>query len=157
MQLQFVKNFPSTIFTGTSIKAEDGTPIQIELIDAGSRTRVNCGPLSSIKIELVALKGDLCFADEEDWTEQEFNASISQERMGRRPLVTGDLTVTLREGACDIRDISFTDNSSWMRTGKFRLGARVVQKHYAERIREARSDPFRVKDRRGEGKLVIRA
>ncbi|XP_062144657.1 calmodulin-binding protein 60 B-like isoform X3 [Alnus glutinosa] len=150
MQLQFVNKFPSTIFTGTSIKAEDGTPIQIELIDAGSRTRVNSGPLSSIKIELVVLKGDLCFADEEDWTEQEFNASISHERQGRRPLVTGDLTVTLRDGACDIRDINFTDNSSWMRTGKFRLGARVVQKHCAESIREARSDPFRVKDRRGE-------
>lgn len=152
MQLQFVQKFPSTIFTGTSVKAEDGTPIQIELIDAGSRTRVNYGPLSSIKIELVALKDDR-FNDEEDWTEQEFNASISREREGRRPLVTGDLTVTLREGVCHIFDISFTDNSSWMRTGKFRLGGRVVQKRCPGRIREARSDPFRVKDRRGEGKL----
>ncbi|XP_059438285.1 calmodulin-binding protein 60 B-like isoform X3 [Corylus avellana] len=150
LQLQFVQKFPSTIFTGASIRAEDGSQIQIQLIDASSRTRVNSGPFSSIKVELVALKDDLRFDDEDDWTEQDFNASISREREGRRPLVTGDLIVSLREGAGDISEISFTDNSSWMRTKRFRLGARVVQKHFAERIREATSDPFRVKDRRGE-------
>ncbi|KAJ6883204.1 hypothetical protein NC652_030433 [Populus alba x Populus x berolinensis] len=48
-------------------------------------------------------------------------------------------------------DIVFTDNSSWQRSRKFRLGARPVQKVSDEmRIWEGRSEAFVVKDHRGE-------
>ncbi|XP_065853180.1 calmodulin-binding protein 60 B [Euphorbia lathyris] len=150
--LRFVNKPPSTIFTGSKIEAEDGNPIGLELVDANSNTLVNSGPLSSMKIEILALNGDFGSDDREHWSENEFNGSIIREREGRRPLVTGgDLTVTLRAGFVLISDVIFTDNSSWQRSRKFRLGARPVSKMYSEtRIREASSEAFIVKDHRGE-------
>ncbi|KAJ6762598.1 hypothetical protein OIU79_023360 [Salix purpurea] len=81
----------------------------------------------------------------------EFAANVIREREGRRPLVTGELTITLRDGVGQLGDVVFTDNSSWQRSRKFRLGARPVQKVSDEtRIREGRSEAFVVKDHRGE-------
>lgn len=152
LQLRFVNKLSSKIYTNNTIKAEDSTPIQIELFDTSSRTRVKSGQLSSIKIRIVVLNGDFPFDEEEDWSEQEFNTKVLQEREGKRPLLYGDATVTLKEGVGSIGDIIFTDNSSWMRSRKFRLGA-IVQKPPTEvGIREGRSEPFMVKDHRGESK-----
>ncbi|WCJ43018.1 Calmodulin-binding protein 60 B [Euphorbia peplus] len=150
--LRFVNKPPSTIFTGSKIEAEDGNSIRIELVDANSQTLINSGPLSSMKIEILALDGDFDTDDREHWSEKEFSGSIIREREGRRPLVTGgDLNVTLRGGVVLISDVIFTDNSSWQRSRKFRLGARPVSKMCSEtRIREASSAAFKVKDHRGE-------
>ncbi|KAL2465756.1 Calmodulin-binding protein 60 B [Abeliophyllum distichum] len=56
---------------------------------------------------------------------------------GKRPLLTGDLQVTLKEGVGTLGDLIFTDNSSWIRSRKFRLGLKVAlgycenyKKHY---------------------------
>ncbi|XP_015570434.1 calmodulin-binding protein 60 B [Ricinus communis] len=153
--LRFVNKPPSTIFTNSRIEAEDGSPIRIELWDANRKTLVTSGPLSCMKIEILVLNGDFGLDDLEDWSETEFNASVIREREGRRPLVTGgDLNVTLRGGVVSISDVAFTDNSSWQRSRKFRLGAKPVSKISGEsgeaRIREARSEAFVVKDHRGE-------
>ncbi|EXC08082.1 hypothetical protein L484_000923 [Morus notabilis] len=151
LQLRFVNKLPATIFTGGRIETEDGTSLQVILMDASSHTVIKSAPLSSIKIEIVAVNGDFGSDDQEDWTEKEFNNSILREREGRRPLLTGELTLTLREGVGYLGNIIFTDNSSWIRSRKFRLGARVVQKNSADtRIREAISEAFVVKDHRGE-------
>lgn len=151
MQLRFLNKFPPTIFTGSQVEPEDAQFIQVILMDANSQTLVQSGPLSSIKIEIVAINGEFGSDDREDWTEKEFNDSILRAREGRRPLVTGELTITLREGVGRLGNIVFTDNSSWIRSRKFRLGVRVVQKNSGDtRIREAISDPFVVKDHRGE-------
>ncbi|KAK3198363.1 hypothetical protein Dsin_021778 [Dipteronia sinensis] len=151
LQLLFVNKLPSTIFTGTRIVAEDGEPILIELIDPISKKRVTSGPYSSIKIQILVLNGDFGFEDHEIWTEREFGAKVVRERDGRRPLVTGELNVTFRDGVGIISDIIFTDNSSWIRCRKFRLGARVLQSIGGQvRIKEAKSEAFVVKDHRGE-------
>jgi hypothetical protein len=152
--LQFVNKLPSTIFTGGKIEAEDDKPVTIVLMDANTNTIVTSGPLASLKIEIVPLDADFGSDDQEDWTEAEFTARVIREREGRRPLVTGDLAITLRDGVGQLGDMVFTDNSSWQRSRKFRLGARPVQKVSDEtRIREGRSEAFVVKDHRGEGKL----
>uniref|UniRef100_A0A5B7AKZ3 Calmodulin-binding protein 60 D n=1 Tax=Davidia involucrata TaxID=16924 RepID=A0A5B7AKZ3_DAVIN len=149
--LHFDGKIPSTIFTGSRIESEDSRPVRIIILDASSKKIISSGPLSSIKIEIVVLDGDFGADDQEDWTEKEFNANVVREREGKRPLVTGDLSITLRDGVGYIGDISFTDNSSWTRSRKFRLGARTVQSISTEvRIREARSEAFVVKDHRGE-------
>ncbi|KAM1198930.1 calmodulin-binding protein 60 B-like isoform X4 [Malus sylvestris] len=151
LQLRFINKMPSTIFTGSKVEAENGTPLQIELVDASTGAIVRSGPLSSLKIELLVVNGEFGSDDQEDWTEQEFNNYIVHARDGRRPLVTGETHVTLREGVGFVGDVVFTDNSSWIRSRKFRLAARVVAKSPSEvRIREARSEPFVVKDHRGE-------
>lgn len=156
LQLHFVNKVPSTIFTGSRIESEDSEFIQINLMDASSQTIVNSGPLSSMKIEIVALNGEFGSDDQEDWTEKEFNDSLVREREGKRPLVTGDRILSLREGVGYVGgNVIFTDNSSWIRSRRFRLGARVVQKVSGDvRIREARSEPFVVKDHRGECKFL---
>uniref|UniRef100_A0A6N2KLD6 Calmodulin n=1 Tax=Salix viminalis TaxID=40686 RepID=A0A6N2KLD6_SALVM len=151
LKLHFVNKLPSTIFTGGRIEAEYGNPVRVVLMDANTRAVVSSGPLASLKIEIVPLDADFGFDDEEDWSGGEFAASVVREREGRRPLVTGELTLTLRDGVGQLGDIVFTDNSSWQRSRKFRLGARPVQKVSDEtRIREGRSEAFVVKDHRGE-------
>ncbi|KAJ0078581.1 hypothetical protein Patl1_22289 [Pistacia atlantica] len=151
LRLVFDNKLPSPIFTGSKIEAEDGAPVRIALMDTSRGTVVKSGPLSSMKIEILVLDGDFCSDDQEDWSENEFRAKLVREREGKRPLVTGELIVTLKEGVGIISDVVFTDNSSWMRCRKFRLGARVMQRNSGDvRIQEARSEPFMVKDHRGE-------
>ncbi|XP_022748242.1 calmodulin-binding protein 60 B-like [Durio zibethinus] len=151
LQLHFVNKLPSTIFTGSKVEAEDGNPVRIILVDTTSQPMASSGSLSSIKIEIVVLDGDFGADEREDWTENEFNAGVLREREGKRPLVTGDLNVTLVDGVGTVDNVIFTDNSSWIRSRKFRLGARIVQRISGEvTIREARSEAFVVKDHRGE-------
>lgn len=158
-QLRFVGKLPSPIFTGHRIEAEDtarSAPIEVHLVDVSSQTIVKSGPFSSIKVEILPLDGDFGSDDQEDWSENEFNDSVVREREGKRPLITGELVIQLREGVGYMGDISFTDNSSWLRSRKFKLGARPLQKNSSAevRIREARSEPFVVKDHRGECKFL---
>ncbi|KAJ8752464.1 hypothetical protein K2173_004752 [Erythroxylum novogranatense] len=148
--LSFVNKPPSTIFTGSRIVAEDDQPIQILLMDAGTKNTITSGPLSSMKIELHVLNGDFGSDAREDWTENEFNANITRERDGRRPLVTGDRIICLKNGVAQVSELIFTDNSSWQRSGKFRLGAKPGQKISQEvKVRGGRSEAFMVKDQRG--------
>ncbi|KAB2630241.1 hypothetical protein D8674_007760 [Pyrus ussuriensis x Pyrus communis] len=151
LQLRFNNKLPTTIFTGSRVEAENREPLQIELVDASTGAIVHSGPLSSLKVELFVLNGEFGSDDQDDWTEKELNTYIVREREGKRPLVTGDRHVTLKEGVGSLGDVMFTDNSSWIRCRKFRLAARVVAKARSEvRIREATSEPFVVKDHRGE-------
>lgn len=155
MQLRFINKLPTTIFTGSRVEAENREPLQIELVDASTGAIVHSGPLSSLKVELFVLNGEFGSDDQDDWTEKELNTYIVREREGKRPLVTGDRHVTLKEGVGSLGDVMFTDNSSWIRCRKFRLAARVVAKARSEvRIREATSEPFVVKDHRGECKFI---
>jgi hypothetical protein len=53
-----------------------------------------------------------------------------------------------------VDDVSFTDNSSWIRCRKFRIGVRIMPGgHLGSRVKEAVSDSFTVKDHRGECKF----
>lgn len=93
------------------------------------------------------LNGDFT---EESWTVEGFKRNILKQREGKRPLLTGDITVTLKEGVGVIAgDVAFTDNSSWTRSRKFRLGARLTG------AVEARSEAFGCKDQRGECKYPL--
>ncbi|TXG65242.1 hypothetical protein EZV62_006517 [Acer yangbiense] len=147
-QLRFADKLPSIIFTDSKIKDESNKSVKIELIDI-STASVTSGPLSSTKIQILVLDGDFGFEAQENWTEQDFNDKVVHERDGKRPLVTGELNIMLRDGVGIISDLSFTDNSSWIKCRKFRLGARVVQSIGGHvRIKEAISEAFVVKDHR---------
>ncbi|KAA3459650.1 calmodulin-binding protein 60 A-like isoform X4 [Gossypium australe] len=96
--------------------------------------------------------------DEEDnWAVEEFNNNIVKEREGKKPLLTGDAFLTLTEGIGLVGEISFTDNSSWTRCRRFRLGARVVDGYGGTRVREAKTESFIVRDHRGECKNLIKS
>lgn len=133
--------------------SEDKTPIQIALFDVRDQSVVNVGPLSSVKVEICVLNGEFGLNGSENWSESEFNVNILRQRDGRRPLLNGDRFVTLKNGVGCINKVMFTDNSRWIRSRKFRLGAKVIQTTCSEaNIKEGRSEPFVVKDYRGECK-----
>ncbi|KAK4491361.1 hypothetical protein RD792_002098 [Penstemon davidsonii] len=151
LQLRFHKNLPHTLFTGSSVVSEDKSSIKIVLYDTISRKAVTSGPLSSTKVNIVVLDADFTPDDlEQDWSKKEFEGNIVQNREGKRPLVTGELMVTLQDGVGYIGKVSFTDNSSWIRSGKFRLGAKMHTTSHDISVREGMSNAFKVKDHRGE-------
>ncbi|XP_054800120.1 calmodulin-binding protein 60 B-like isoform X2 [Prosopis cineraria] len=152
LELRFINKPPETIFTLSNVIAEDEeTPLQIALFDVRSQSVVSTGPLSSTKVEIFALNGELFSQRCEDCTEEEFNANVLTQREGKEPLLNGDRILTLKNGVGCISKIKFTDNSSWTRSRKFSLGAKALQlTSCGASIKEGVSKPFVVKDNRGE-------
>lgn len=144
------------LFTGGKVEGEQGAAIHIVLVDGNTRRVATSGPEASAKLDIVVLEGDFNNEDDEGWTQEEFESHVVKEREGKRPLLTGDLQVTLKEGVGSLGDLTFTDNSSWIRSRKFRLGLKVAS-GFCEgvRIREAKTEAFTVKDHRGERMLFF--
>ncbi|KAL5060901.1 hypothetical protein RYX36_032505 [Vicia faba] len=149
LELCFMNNnkLPIMTYTKTNIIPKDEL-FQVALFDVRSKSIVNDGPFSSIKIEICPIKGEFEFVDDEDWTQNEFNDNILHERENKEPLLVGDRFVTLENGVASISKIMFTDNSGWVKNKKFSLGAKAMEN--GEIIKEGRSKAFRVKDVRGE-------
>ncbi|KAK4843655.1 hypothetical protein QYF36_011094 [Acer negundo] len=122
-QLRFANKLPSIIFTDKKIKDKSNESVKIVLVDTIHKEPVTSGPLSSIKIQILVLDGDFGCEAQENWTEQEFNAKVVHEREGKRPLLTGELNIMLRDGVVSIGQVS---------------------------IKEAISEAFMVKDHRAE-------
>ncbi|PPD76077.1 hypothetical protein GOBAR_DD26994 [Gossypium barbadense] len=151
LQLHFRSRLSLPLFTGGKVEGEQGAAIHIVLVDSKTGHVVTTGPEASVKLDVVVLEGDFNNEDDEDWTQEEFESHVVKEREGKRPLLTGDLQVILKEGVGTLGDLTFTDNSSWIRSRKFRLGLKVAS-GYCEgmRVREAKTEAFTVKDHRGE-------
>ncbi|KQJ99922.1 calmodulin-binding protein 60 B isoform X1 [Brachypodium distachyon] len=151
LQLQFRSRLSLPLFTGGKVEGEQGAAIHVVLLDTNTGCVVTSGPESFAKLDVLVLEGDFNKEEDEDWTEEEFESHIVKEREGKRPLLHGDLQVTLKEGVGTIGELIFTDNSSWIRSRKFRLGLRVAS-GFCEgiRVREAKTEAFTVKDHRGE-------
>ncbi|KAK7246588.1 hypothetical protein RIF29_41457 [Crotalaria pallida] len=151
LQLQFKSRLSLPLFTGGKVEGDQGTAIHIVLIDANTGHVVTSGPESCLKLDVIVLEGDFNNEDDDSWSEEEFESHIVKEREGKRPLLTGDLQVTLKEGVGTLGELTFTDNSSWIRSRKFRLGLKVASGCCeGMRIREAKTEAFTVKDHRGE-------
>ncbi|KAG6518469.1 calmodulin-binding protein 60 B-like isoform X1 [Zingiber officinale] len=150
-QLHFKSKLSLPLFTGGKVEGEQGAAIHVVLIDASTGFVVTSGPESSAKLDVVVLEGDFNNEDDDNWTEEEFESHVVKEREGKRPLLTGDLQVVLKEGVGTLGELTFTDNSSWIRSRKFRLGLKISS-GFCEgiHIREAKTEAFTVKDHRGE-------
>ncbi|VVA99527.1 unnamed protein product [Arabis nemorensis] len=151
LQLQFRSRLSVPLFTGGKIEGEQGAAIHVVLLDVTTGHVLTVGPEASAKLDVVVLDGDFNNEDDEGWNGEEFESHLVKERQGKRPLLTGDLQVTLKEGVGTLGELIFTDNSSWIRCRKFRLGLKVSS-GYCEgmRVREAKTEAFTVKDHRGE-------
>ncbi|XP_024979971.1 calmodulin-binding protein 60 E-like isoform X2 [Cynara cardunculus var. scolymus] len=151
LQLQFRMRMPPHLFTGGKVEGEQGAAIHVVLLDATTGNVVQTGPESSSKLNVVVLEGDFNEELDENWSADHFESHEVKAREGKRPLLTGELQVTLNEGVGTLGDLSFTDNSSWIRSRKFRLGLKVASGFCVGiRIREAKTEAFAVKDHRGE-------
>ncbi|KAH7671755.1 CALMODULIN-BINDING PROTEIN60 [Dioscorea alata] len=151
LQLHFRSRLSLPLFTGGKVEGEQGAAIHVVLLDANTGHVITSGPESSAKLDVVVLEGDFNNEDDDDWTDEDFESHVVKEREGKRPLLTGDLQVSLKEGVGTLGELTFTDNSSWIRSRKFRLGLKIAS-GFCEgiRIREAKTEPFTVKDHRGE-------
>ncbi|KAI3803069.1 hypothetical protein L1987_31217 [Smallanthus sonchifolius] len=151
LQLQFRTKMPPHLFTGGKVEGEQGAAIHVVLLDATTGNVVQTGPESSAKLTVVVLEGDFNEEADENWSVDHFESQEVKAREGKRPLLTGELQVTLIEGVGTLGDLSFTDNSSWIRSRKFRLGLKVASGYCVGiRIQEAKTEAFAVKDHRGE-------
>ncbi|XP_072994308.1 calmodulin-binding protein 60 B-like isoform X1 [Typha latifolia] len=151
LKLHFRSRLSLPLFTGGKVEGEQGASIHVVLLDATSSQVVTTGPESCAKLDVVVLEGDFNNEDDDGWTEEEFEGHVVKEREGKRPLLTGELQVTLKEGVGTIGELTFTDNSSWIRSRKFRLGLKIASGCCdGIRIREAKTEAFTVKDHRGE-------
>lgn len=145
------KNPPQLpIFTGSKIEDCNGDPLQVILVDADTGSPCPCPQF--LRVELVPLSGDFPpDGREECASAAEFAMGVVKERAGKRPLLTGDVALTMRgDGCATVGELQFTDNSSWLRCRKFRIGARVVSNGGPGRIAEAMTEAFNVRDHRGE-------
>ncbi|XP_033511184.1 calmodulin-binding protein 60 A-like [Nicotiana tomentosiformis] len=149
LKLKFIDAISPPIFTGTRIEGEESS-LKVVLVDALTEQVVSTGPESYAKVEIVVLEGDFDGEEGGNWTVEEFKNNIVRERGGKKPLLSGDAFLNLKEGIGLVGDISFTDNSSWTRSRRFRLGARLVDTFEGIRIREAKTESFIVRDHRGE-------
>ncbi|XP_059453050.1 calmodulin-binding protein 60 E-like [Corylus avellana] len=151
LQLHFKTRMPPHLFTGGKVEGEQGAAIHVVLLDLNTGSVVRTGSESAAKLNLVVLDGDFNDEADEDWTKEHFESQEVKEREGKRPLLTGELQVILKEGVGTLGELTFTDNSSWIRSRKFRLGVKVSP-GYCEgiRVREAKTEAFSVKDHRGE-------
>ncbi|CAL5011938.1 unnamed protein product [Urochloa decumbens] len=155
LKLVFAKKLHTPIFTNNKLVDIEHNAIEIQLMD--TRTNYMIAPPdthlgSSVRLEVLVLDGDFRCEDRDAWTDDQFNAAIVKAREGKRPLIVGLLNVPMNNhGVAVIDDVSFTDNSSWIRCRRFRIGVRVIPvNHFGPRTLEAVSDSFTVKDHRGE-------
>ncbi|CAJ2637014.1 unnamed protein product [Trifolium pratense] len=153
LQLSFNKRLSLPIFTGSRILDNEGNPINITLVEKTNNNQIVPTSLPyPIKLEIVVLDGDFPHDENENWTNEEFNKYIVKERAGKRPLLGGEMNITMRDGIAPIGDIEFTDNSSWIRSRKFRVAVKVSHhgSNQSVRIQEGMTEAFKVKDHRGE-------
>lgn len=157
LQLSFNKRLSLPIFTSSRLLDINGNPINIILVDkTNTNQEISTSLPYPIKLEIVILNGDFPPNGNEDWTSEEFNRHIVKERTGKRPLLAGELNLTLRNGIVPIGDIEFTDNSSWIRSRKFRIGVRIIPRSNEDvKIKEGITEAFVVKDHRGECKFYF--
>ncbi|KAI6704966.1 hypothetical protein NL676_007928 [Syzygium grande] len=151
LQLQLRTKLSLPIYTGNKLEGKGGACISVDLIDANTGCIVTSGPEASIKLDVVVLEGDFNKDDEDNWAQKEFENYMVKEREGKRPLLAGNLLVTLKGGVGVLGELIFTDNSSWNRSKMFRIGLKVASGYCGNtRIREAKTDAFTVKEHRGE-------
>ncbi|KAH9567474.1 hypothetical protein CY35_03G029500 [Sphagnum magellanicum] len=146
------------------VRNEDGSALQVELVDIKTGQLVEDGAVSSARFKILVLKGDFeSDNDGDSWppATSSLTKSIVKPRDGKKKLLAGgDLIVTLKGGKGNLStELHFTDNSSWIRGRKFRLALQLLPGCSFDglHIREAITEPFAVKDKRGKPNMKRKA
>ncbi|KAJ3683429.1 hypothetical protein LUZ60_013656 [Juncus effusus] len=153
VMLIFANQVSQQIYTGNQITDDSKNPLQVQLVD--TETGIICENCegSSAKVQIVVIDGDF---EEEGCDSNKFNDKIVRPRDGKAALLSGKTIITLKQGVGNLEGVSFTDNSRFIRSGKFRLGVCVDSGTSTSTdtsngiIKEGLSEKFAVKDHRGE-------
>jgi hypothetical protein len=138
VQIANSSQMPQKVFAGENLKNSDGSPIEVEMINNRTGSIVLEGLESSAQVTVVVLEGS-----GENWIEV-------KPRDGKPPLLAGCVTATLKEGKGRFDNLQITDNSSFVRDKKFRLGFKT---QLDSGIQGAFSEAICVKDARGKCKF----
>ncbi|KAF1002897.1 calmodulin-binding protein 60 A-like [Apium graveolens] len=148
LRLKFLDNVKSPVLTSSKIEGEDGTSINLALVDSLSGKVVKIGPEAAAKVEILVLEGDYAGHEGRNGNLDDFNNRVVREMEGKKSVLQGTTTLKLKEGISSIDNISFTQNSIWMRNSKFCLGARAVNSFPGTTIEPAKTESFNLKDNR---------
>lgn len=152
LKLKFLTKVSDPVLTGVEIKGGGGNAIEVALVNDHTGEIVESGAEASAKVEIVVLMGDFGDDDGGNWTAEEFCRNIVREREGNKSLLAETVHVRLNKGIGSIDKLRFTHSSIYMRTGMFRLGARIVDTFNGIQVKEARTESFTVKDGRQQCK-----
>ncbi|XP_074275202.1 calmodulin-binding protein 60 C-like isoform X2 [Silene latifolia] len=144
LHLKFAGNLPESksLFTKEDIK-DQGASLKVELHDQYGH-KVVVGPESSAKIKIFVVAGDF----ESEDGDEDISKHVVTPREGKPPLLKGESEILLSKGVASVDEIAFTDNSTFVRSKKFKLGAQVIKGVSPGVIKGAVSDAFRVKEHR---------
>ncbi|KAK3430869.1 hypothetical protein EUGRSUZ_E02971 [Eucalyptus grandis] len=146
-RLHFTTKLPLSLYDGNAVLGEKQTPILVILADSSTERVVQSGRLSELKLAVTVIEGDFDEKASKNWTRELFESNEIMGRHGNTPLLSGELTVTLKKGVGKLGAIFFNDVSSWTRNGKFRLGVKATSLlGEGVRVLEGISNAFAVED-----------
>ncbi|WOG99507.1 hypothetical protein DCAR_0518860 [Daucus carota subsp. sativus] len=126
LRLKFMQNISSPVLTSRKIKGEGGISINLALVDSLTEEVVKTGPEAAAKVEILVLEGDYAGHRECNGKSEDFNNRIVTEMEGKKSVLQGTTTLKLKEGISSITNLSFTQNSQWMRNSKKRLNDQSI-------------------------------
>ncbi|XP_047982511.1 calmodulin-binding protein 60 C-like isoform X1 [Salvia hispanica] len=144
MKLELRKRIARKILTGDEIKGEGGVPIEVALVDDVTGDVIVDEPEASSKVEFFLLKAKSDASEADDWTAEEFNATIVPQVKGKMPILAGNALLQLHRGVAVAKNISIRHHVSEIKPPEFKLGARVVGAY--ARIKEAKTEAFTLKN-----------
>lgn len=147
--MKFLDKISTPVFTGQKIKAEGCASIRVALYDCATGAVVTSGREANAIIELVVLQGDSDGHGGDNLTvEEDFEKKIVKTIKGKKSLLKGNTMLKLKEGCCDIGELSFIHNSGWVKICQLSLAARVVDNFPGTTIQPATTEGFMLKDSR---------
>lgn len=149
LNLQFsADKISSPVRTGDEIKGVEGNYLTVALFNETGEL-VDSGPESSAEVRIFALKEDV-----NDENEGEsgfcFDDTASEKKTKKAAILEGDVQLKLNKGTGILANIKFRSSSSHIRSGMFKIGARVVDSFHGVVVQDANTAPFRVRDYRGK-------
>ncbi|KAL8457699.1 hypothetical protein ACS0TY_035533 [Phlomoides rotata] len=145
LQLKLPDEVCDPVLTGKPLNAKGGNSLKVELVDRATGRVVENGPISYAKVEILVL--DASHDDSEhNWTLENFNSKIIREGDKKRPHFTKNIFIDLKEGVGILSNVKLGHDSSWMKSCKCRLGARIVDGFRGVYVQEGRTGSFNVVD-----------
>ncbi|KAL0440856.1 UNVERIFIED_CONTAM: Calmodulin-binding protein 60 G [Sesamum radiatum] len=149
LHLTFVDEVSGPVLTGKAIEGKGGTPMRVALVDKITGQVVDCGPESSAKVEIVVLDaGDN--DNEQNLSLENFNNRIIRESDKKKPHFPKSNYIYLKKGVGVLCNVKLGHDSTWMKSCKCQLGARIVENFGGIKVQAAWTESFMFSDSRSK-------
>lgn len=145
LQLRFLNSCKVDKYSKQKVEADDKTPLKVAIYDHKNEI-ITSEPFSSMRVHIVPIEGDFDNDHKGQWSEEYFRSKIVSGRPGKEPLLFGDLYIRLQDGVGYLNTAKFQDNSSFVKSKRFKLGVMATDKSIAQKVQEGITESFAVKD-----------